>query len=126
MWMRRLLLSLLLPRAPGRGFLLSNPYQDHFAIAALFGRRAQQRLSDLLLVVFLGEVANGNAVGFGPVVDLGHIGFADLAEGRRRGDRKSTLLMEKPAHLTDGLQLGHVRLQEEAIDRTASQRDVVA
>src|SRR5713101_9782491 len=48
-----LLLSLLLPRAPGRGFLLSNPNQDHLAIAALFGRGAQQRLSDLLLVFFL-------------------------------------------------------------------------
>jgi len=34
--------------------------------------------------------------------------------------------MQKPAHLTDGLQLGHVRLQEDAIDRAAGQRDVVA
>src|ERR1700682_913119 len=120
-----LLLSLPFPRAPGRGFLLSNPNQDHRAIAALFGRGAQQRLSDLLLVFFLGEVANGNTVGFGPAVDLGHIGFADLAERRRGGNRKATLPMEKPAHLADGLQLGHVRLQEDAIDLATGQRDVV-
>src|SRR5438477_4576954 len=120
-----LLLPLLLPRAPGRGFLLSNPNEDHPAIAAFFGRGAQQRLSNLLLVFFLGEVANGNTVGFGPAVDLGHIGFADLAEGRRRGNRKTTLPMEKPAHLADGLQLGDVRLQEDAIDRATGQRDVV-
>src|SRR5438132_2104555 len=121
-----LLLPLLLPRAPGRGFLLSNPNEDHPAMAALFGRGTQQRLSDLLLVFFLGEVANGNTVGFGPAVDLGHIGFADLAEGGRRGNRKATLPMQKPAHLADGLQLGHVRLQEDAIDRATGQRDVVA
>src|SRR2546421_580340 len=83
--------------------------------AGLFGRCTQQRLSDLLLVFFLGEVANRNTVGFGPAVDLGRIGFADLAERSRRGNRKATLPMEKPAHLADGLQLGHVRLQEDAI-----------
>ena len=57
----------------------------------------------LLFVFFLGEVANGNTVAFGPAVDLGHIGFTDLTEGSRRGDRKATLSVEKPAHLADGL-----------------------
>src|SRR6266566_1071166 len=32
---------------------------------------------------------------------------------------------EKPAHLPDRLELGHVRLQKQAINRTAGQRDVV-
>src|SRR5438552_13874299 len=83
----------------------------------------QQRLGDLFLVVTLGEVANGNAVSFGPAVDRGHVGFADLAEGSRRWDRKTTLVIEEQAHLADRLQLGHVGLQNDAIDRTTRQRD---
>ena len=119
------LLALLLPRPPVGGLLLGDADEHHPTFATLLSGSAQQWLSDLLLVFFLGEVANGNIVGFGPAVDLGHIGFADLAEGRRRGNRKATLPMEKPAHLADGLQLGDVRLQEDAIDRTTGQRDVV-
>jgi len=34
--------------------------------------------------------------------------------------------MEKQAHLADGLKLGDVRLQKDAIDRSTGQRDVVA
>ena len=52
-------------------------------------------------------------------------GFAHLAEGRRRGDGKATLPMQKPAHLANGLQFLDVRLQEDAIDRATGQRDVV-
>jgi hypothetical protein len=65
--------------ASGR-FLLSDAEKDDLAIPALLGRGAQQWLSDLLLGVALGEVANGNAVGCGPTVNGGHVRLADLAE----------------------------------------------
>jgi len=40
--MARFLLSLLLPQAPGRRFLLGNAEQDHLAVAALLSRGVQQ------------------------------------------------------------------------------------
>jgi hypothetical protein len=39
---------------------------------------------------------------------------------------EASLPVKKHAHLADGLQLGHVRLEEDAIDRAAGQRDVLA
>jgi hypothetical protein len=85
---------------------LGSTDQDHLAVTARFGRSAKQRLSDLLLVLFLGEVADGNILCLGPAMDGGHVGFAELAEGSRRGDRKATLPMKKLTHLPDRLQFG--------------------
>src|SRR5207245_7287365 len=81
--MRRLLLPLRLPRAPGGCLLLGNADQNDLGVTTLFSRGAQQRFSDLLLVVAFGEIANGNTLGFGPAVDSGDIGFTDLAKGSR-------------------------------------------
>jgi hypothetical protein len=44
----------------------------------------------LLLIVAFGEIANWNAVGFGPAMDHRYVRLADLVECRRRGDRKAT------------------------------------
>ena len=126
MRMAGFLLALLLPRTPGGCLLLSDANEDDLAFAALLSRGAQQWLDDLLLVVTLGEVANGNAVRFGPAVDSGDVGFADLAKGRRRWDRKAALPIQEQAHLADRLELGDIRLQKQAINRAAGQRDVVA
>jgi hypothetical protein len=50
--------------------------------ATLLSGGTKQWLGELLLVVAFGEVANRNAIGFGPTMDSGDIGFADLAKGR--------------------------------------------
>jgi hypothetical protein len=126
MWMGRLLLALPLPGAPGGRLLLSNADQDHLAVATRVGRGAEQWLGDLLLVLAFREVANRHAVGFSPAMDGGHVRFANLAEGGRRWDRKAALPIEERAHLADGLQLGHVRLQKDAIDGATGQGDVIA
>jgi len=88
MWMRRVLLPLRLPRAPGGGLLLGNADQNDLAFATLLGRGAEQRLSDLFFVFAFGEVANRNTLGLGPAVDSGDVGFTDLTKGCRRGDLK--------------------------------------
>src|SRR5438105_1396411 len=79
-WMTCLLLSLRLPRAPRGGLLLRDADQHHLAVTALFSSRAQQWLSDLLLVLAFGEVTNGNAFSRGPAVDGRDIRLTDLAE----------------------------------------------
>jgi hypothetical protein len=65
---------------------LGDADQDDLAVATLFSRGAQQRLSDLLLVLAFGEVANGNAFDLGPAVDGSDVCLTDLPERSRRGD----------------------------------------
>ena len=57
--MCRFLLAFRLPRAPRGRLLLSDADQDDLAVTALAGCHTQEWLSDLLLVVAFGEVANG-------------------------------------------------------------------
>ncbi len=58
------------------------------------------------------------------MVEGGHVGFTNLTEGSRRGDLEPAAI-EELADLADRLELGHVRLQKEAIDRPTAQGDVV-
>src|SRR5438128_7136534 len=125
MRMGHLLLPLRLPRAPRGGLFLGDADQDHLALTAFFSRGSQQWLSNLLLVVAFGEVANRNAFSLSPAVDGGHVGFTDLPEGSRRRDLEPAAI-EELADLADRLELGHVRLQKQAINRTTGQRNVVA
>jgi len=103
---------------------LGDADQDYLALTALFSRRTQQWLSNLLLVLAFGKVANRNAFGLSPAVDGGHVRVTNLTEGSRRRDLEPTAI-EELADLADRLELGHVRLQKEAIDRTTGQGDVV-
>jgi hypothetical protein len=80
---------------------LSDADEYHFAITAGFSSGLQQRLGDLFLVLALGKVANGNAFSLGPAMDGRDIRFADLPEGRRRGDLEPALAIEKPTDLPD-------------------------
>lgn len=67
-------LAFAFPRAPDRGFLLRDADQDDPTFTTLPGRRLDQVAGDSFLVLALGEVAHGNALGLGPAVDVAHIG----------------------------------------------------
>src|SRR5437588_1403696 len=124
-WVGGLLLPLRLPRAPGGRLLLGNADQHHLAVPTRFSCSTDEWFGDGLLVLAFGEVANGDTLGLRPAVNSRYVGFTDLAEGRRGRDPEATLSIQKQAHLADRLELGDIRLQKEAVDRTAAQRDVV-
>jgi len=64
-------------------------------------------------------------VALGEAIDRRHIAAADLAQQRRRRDRKATI--EQEAHdLKRGHQLRHVGLQKQPIDGAHLQRDVIS
>jgi hypothetical protein len=124
--MREMLLTLGLPRAPHRRLLLRDPDQHHPPVTALGRGGGQQRPSDPFLALALAEVDHRNVVGFGPAMNLGHIGRADLPERGRGRDREPALTIEELAHPADRLQLRHVGLKEDPIHRAAGQRHVLA
>jgi hypothetical protein len=71
-------------------------------------------------------VDHRNALRGRELVHLGHIRIADLAERRRRRDREAALPVQVLTNPSDRLQLGHVGLQEDPVDRTAGEPDVVS
>jgi hypothetical protein len=92
----------------------------------LLGRCLDQRPGELLFVLTLGEVVHRDVVGLGEAVHLGDVRRADPAERRRRRDPKPALLAQEVADHPDRLQLGHIALQEDPVDRPAGERHVVA
>jgi hypothetical protein len=123
---RRVLLTLRLPRPPHRRLLLGDPDQHHPTLAALAGCLGDQRRRDLLLVLALREIHHRDALDPREPVYLGHVGSADLPESRRRGDLVSTLPAQEPTHPTHRLQLRHIGLQKDPVNRTTGERDVIA
>jgi hypothetical protein len=91
------LVALGLPRAPHRRPLLRDADQHHPPLATLPGGGFQQRPGELLFVLALGEVVDGDVVGLRPPVHLLNVGLADLAERRRRRNRKTTLPAQEVA-----------------------------
>ena len=123
--MRGVFLSLRLPRSPHRRLLLRDPDQCHCALTAAGRGGVDVRAGDRFLVLTLPEVDHRHAMVFRPAVHLGDVGVTDLPERRRRRDYKPPLPTQELTHPAHGLQLRHVRLQEDPVDRPASERDVI-
>jgi hypothetical protein len=88
---RRVLLALGLPGAPGGGLLLCDADHHHTAVAALASRSLQKRAGHRFLVLPLLEVNHANLVLLGIAVYRLHVGFTDLPERCRGRDPKSPL-----------------------------------
>jgi len=123
--MRGVFLSLRLPRPPHRRLLLGDPDQHYLPRAASGGCLVDQRTRDLFLVLTLGEMPHRNAVRGGEPMNLGNIGIADLPERCRGRDWVPALPAQELIHPAHGLQLRHIGLQEDPVDRTTGERDVV-
>lgn len=121
-----LLLASANPGAPDRRLLLCDPDQDHLARATFPGRRLDQGSGDGLFVLALLEVPDRDALGLGPALYRLYVTPADLSESGRRRDLVAPLPVEEDADQPDRLQLGHVGLQEDAVDRSHSQGHLVA
>jgi hypothetical protein len=123
--MRRMLLALGLPRPPQRGLFLRDADQHHLPVAAVAFGGFDQRAGDFLLVLALGEPAHRDRVLRGPPVHLGDVAVADLAERRRRRDRKSLLPVQELTHPAHRLQLRHIGLQKDPIHRSTGERHMI-
>jgi hypothetical protein len=108
------------------GSFLGDADQHHPPVAAVAFGGLDQRPRDLLLVLPLGEPAHRDRVRLGKPMHLGDIGVADLAERRRRGNRKPLLPVQELTHPAHALQFRHVRLQKDPIHRSTGERHMIA
>src|SRR5882724_2258262 len=112
------------PRSPHRRLLLRGPDQ-HYPVFALARRRFQVRTRGLLFVLTLLEMHDRNAVKFGKLVDRLDVSIADPAERSRGGNGELPLPAQERAYVPHRLKLRYIRLQEDAVERTAAQRHVI-
>jgi hypothetical protein len=124
--MRHVLLALGLPRTPHRRLLLGDPDQHHLTTPTGCGRSLDLRARDRFLVLPLGEVEHRDPVCLGKAMNLGHVRRADLPERRRGRNRETPLPPQVLTHPTHRLQLGHIGLQEDPVDRTTGEPDVIS
>ncbi len=125
MRMAGLLLTLRDPGPPDGCLLLGDADEDHLPVPTLPGGLIDERPGHRFLVLPLLKMDHGDAVAFGEAVDGGHVAVADLPERRPRRDDEPPLPAEEPAHQAHPLQLGHIGLEEDPVDRPASERHMV-
>jgi hypothetical protein len=112
------------PATP-RPRLLLRDAEHHDAAAVLPLGFVHVLASDVLLHIRLGEPHHRDVVGLRERVDLLHIGTTDPPQDRRRRDRPARPIVQEPDQLPVALQPRDVARQEDPIDRTDLQRDVI-
>jgi len=101
------------------------PCRQHHPVLAFPRRSFQIRTRCFLFLLSLFEVHNGDMIHFRKAVDGLHICIANFAKRGRRRNRVLPLPPQKRAYIAHSLQSGHVRLEKDAIDGTATERHVI-
>ncbi len=83
------------------------------------------RARDVLLDHVLGEPHHRDLPRLRERVDVLHVGAADLPEQHRRRDRPARMVVEEPHQLPVALQPRDVPREQDPVDRTHPQRDVI-
>jgi len=114
----------LAPATPSRRLLLRDPDRDH-AEAALTRGLLQVGTDALLLRLASDEADKRDLMLGSEALDRCHIATADIAEQRRRRDRKTPVEQEAHDHPL-AHQSRHIAVQEDPVDRAHLQGDPVA
>jgi hypothetical protein len=122
--MRVRVMAAITPATPRERLLLRDA-EHHHPRAPLPLRRLHMRARNILLDHVRGEPHHRNLPRLRERVDLLHIGPADLPEDRRRRDRSARALVEEPHQLPVALQPRHIPGEEDPVDRSDPQRDVI-
>jgi hypothetical protein len=110
--------------APPRARLLLRDTDQHHPEASLALGALKVLASDVLLAVLLGEAHHRQLVVQRELIDRLAVRAADLAQQHRRRDPEPAV-QQKPDQHPRRLQLRHVALHEQPVDRSHSQRDVI-
>lgn len=114
---RVLVTATVAPAAP-RPRLLLRHAEHHDPAAALPLSLLHVRARDVLLDHVLGEAHDRDLPSLRERLDVLHIGLADLPEQRRRRDRPTRMVVQKPHQLPLALQPRDVPREQDPIDRT--------
>jgi hypothetical protein len=106
------------------GPLLGDADHDH-ALLAEQGGVGEVGCGDGLLALPLLEMDDGDAPLLGELLDGGHELAGHLAEELVAWDLLASVLAQEPAELVSLLELGHVAVEEDAVDGLVHERDVL-
>ena len=106
------------------GLLLGDADQDH-ALAAEQGGLGEVGFGDGLLALALLEVDDRDVPVTGVLLDGGDELPRHLAEQLVAGERLGAVLAQEPGELVGLLELGHVAVEEDAIDELVHEGDVL-